>query len=396
MSDFIQSEQKAAQAADGVMDAPSTDLVPAEPGKPLGPTLAGRDGPVRVSLVAEQGHVYGGESVTLFAQVEARAPVAGFVVRIRIPAGMDVETYRAVDSDLMPVFEAGASPDILVDPRTLAPILAETSRYLVWHVTTAQTPGDRHEYEIQVRVNPALRGDTVRAQATVYVADTPVDQETTAIEVRERAAYLKYLPALYAQDEFMGRFLMLFESFWQPIEEQIDNAHYYLDPQLTPARFLPWLASWFRLSVESEEWTEAKQRALLSTIIWLYRKRGTKHALLEYLEILTGHPVEIVEHRAKDFRLGGSARLGVGIALGAGNVPHMFGVHLQLDPYPRPDGLDDDAWAKEQRRREEARRRLIEELIAHEKPAHTHFTVEYEVLAAADATEAKAEAEPEG
>jgi P2-related tail formation protein len=132
--------------------------------------------------------------------------------------------------------------------------------------------------------------------------------------------------------------------------------------------------------VESEEWTEEKQRRLLSSIIWLYRKRGTKHALQEYLEILTGHPVEIVERRAKDFRLGATARLGVGIALGSGNVPHTFAVHVQLDPIRRPEGMDEEGWAQEKERREGERRQLIEQLIASEKPAHTLYTVDFEVL----------------
>lgn len=380
MSDRIESQQQAARTLDGPMERGSTELAPVEPGGPLGPVASGRRGPVLVSFVAEHNHVYGGESLTLFAQVEVGAPIDGFVLRLRVPAGMELETYRAVDSDRLPAFEASATPEMVVDPRTLAPLLAQTSRYLVWAVDEAQAPGDRHEYEFRVQVNAALRGQSVRFQATAYVDQRPVDQETVELEVRERAAYLKYLPALYSQDEFMGRFLMFFESFWGPIDKQIDHLHYFLDPQLTPARFLPWLASWFRLSVESEEWTEAKQRQLLSRIIWLYRKRGTKHALQEYLEIVTGHPVEIVEHRAKDFRLGGAARLGVGIALGAGNVPHTFGVHLTLDGYRRPPHGEDANWEKEARRREDARRRLIEDLIRHEKPAHTHFTVEYTVV----------------
>jgi phage tail-like protein len=304
--------------------------------------------------------------------------VESYTVRLRIPAGFEIEAYEAFHTEFLPLFETDAVPETLVDMRTLAPILAEPVRYVVWTVQEAQATGARHHYQVGARVNAALRGSAVRSLATAYVDNQAVDQETVEIQVREQSAYLKYLPALYAQDDFMGRFLMLFESFWRPIEQQIDHIHHYLDPELTPARFLPWLASWFKLSVESDEWTEAKQRRLLASIIWLYRKRGTTHALREYLEILTGHPVEIVEHRAKDFRLGRSARLGVGIALGAGNVPHTFGVHVQLDPYTRPAGLDDEQWAKEERRLNDARRRLIEELIANEKPAHTQFTVEYE------------------
>jgi hypothetical protein len=244
MSDPIESRQQAARAVDGLMETPPYDLAPAEPGGPLGPTAKDRNGPLSVSYVAEHNHVYGGESLTLFAQVEARAPVGGYTLRIRLPAGLEIETYRGPDPNDLPMFEASSRPEVLVNSTTLMPILAEPTRYIVWNVDEAQAPGDRQEFEIQVRVNLALQGGTFRSLATVYLAGNggqeAVDQEGLEIVVRDKATYLKYLPALYAQDEFMGRFLMLFESFWRPIEQQIDNIHHYFDTQITPARFLPW------------------------------------------------------------------------------------------------------------------------------------------------------------
>lgn len=391
----VQGDRPAATTIDGASESPPAELAPLEPGRGRGLSVPGRDAPILVSYVSEHSRLYGNESTRFFARVDVRAPIPGFTLRLRIPAGMQIEDYRAVDSMLLPSFEASAKPELVVDSRTLAPILSEPVRYVVWDVQEAQAPGAQHEFEVQVRVNRALQGDKVRSQAMLYVNAEAVDQEILEILVSDRAAYLNYLPALYAQDDFMNRFLMLFESFWRPIEQRIDDMHHYLDPQLTPARFLPWLASWFRLSVESQEWTEAKQRRLLSSIIWLYRKRGTKHALQEYLEILTGNPVEIFEHRAKDFRLGASARLGVGIALGSGNMPFTFGVRVRLDPYTRPEGLSEDEWQREKRRWEEARRKLIHELIAEEKPAHTSFTVEFEEAEPGESGAAEADDTPE-
>jgi phage tail-like protein len=198
---------------------------------------------------------------------------------------------------------------------------------------------------------------------------------TATIAIYRGGRYLEYLPSLYEQDNFMGRFLMLFESFWGPVDHQISNIHNYFDPDLTPARFLPWLASWFDLALD-DHWSEAQQRELLNTVMWLYRRRGTRVALQRYLEIFTQHPVEILEKRAKNMTLGTRARLGVGIALGTGNVPHTFMVKLQLNELlPAPD-LDAEEAARDVARREKQRLALIDRMIVAEKPAHTTYRLE--------------------
>ncbi len=152
-------------------------------------------------------------------------------------------------------------------------------RYLVWRVDEEQNPGARHDYEIVALIEPVYSDITLHSQALVYAGtngEAPLaGRETVEIAVQHKGAYLKYLPALYEQDDFIGRFLMLFESFWQPIESQVGNIYDYFDPRVTPARFLPWLASWFNLLLD-DYWTEAQQRRLLSSIIHLYRRHGTR------------------------------------------------------------------------------------------------------------------------
>jgi phage tail-like protein len=193
--------------------------------------------------------------------------------------------------------------------------------------------------------------------------------------VHRSGRFLEYLPSVYEQDSFMGRFLMLFESFWGPIDQQISGIHNYFDPDLTPARFLPWLASWFDLALD-DNWSEAQQRELLNSVIWLYRRRGTRIALQRYLEIFTQEPVEILEKRAKNMTLGSRARLGVGVALGTGNMPHTFTVKLRLRPIVPPADLEEEAAAREVVRLEKRRLALIERMINAEKPAHTSYRIE--------------------
>ena len=55
---------------------------------------------------------------------------------------------------------------------------------------------------------------------------------------------MEYLPTLYQGDDFLGRFLRIFEDIIDPIERTIDNVGDSLDPRLAPDEFLPWLSSW--------------------------------------------------------------------------------------------------------------------------------------------------------
>jgi phage tail-like protein len=208
-----------------------------------------------------------------------------------------------------------------------------------------------------------------------------VTSATASVALYCSSSYLQHLPSLYERDSFMGRFLMLFESFWAPIDAQIASIHNYFDPDLTPARFLPWLATWFDLSLD-DQWNEVQQRELLNSVMWLYRRRGTRVALQRYLEIFTQNPVEILEKRAKNMTLGNRARLGVGVALGVSNMPHTFTVKLRLpEIVPSPD-LDEEAAKREVARLERRRLALIERMIVAEKPAHTSYKLEISTIPA--------------
>nr|MBA3532443.1 hypothetical protein [Ardenticatenales bacterium] len=134
-----------------------------------------------------------------------------------------------------------------------------------------------------------------------------------------------------------------------------------------PLDLLPWVASWLDLILD-ERWSEERRRHLLESAAHLYRKRGTKQGLEEYLEIYTGQKPQIVEHRANNFMVGKEAKLGQAIALGKRNMPHTFTVVLHLPPVE-----GEDATVRAQK--EQERRRTIEKIIDAEKPAHTAFVL---------------------
>jgi len=169
-----------------------------------------------------------------------------------------------------------------------------------------------------------------------------------------RSSYLQHLPAFYSADDFMGRFLMIFESIFTPIERMVNSVDVYLDPRMMPEEALPWIASWLDLVLD-ENWPVEKRRKLVTSAVELYRWRGTRRGLREYLTVYTGVEPVITEHLG-GVSLDGQARLGENTVLGEGH-DHCFSVKLEVE----------DASAVDLER--------VRAIIETEKPAHTAYTL---------------------
>jgi phage tail-like protein len=334
------------------------ELVPTGPGAVA--VRAARPAPLEVAHVASAYRRYPGERVTFFTRVQALAALSGFSAQISLPSGLVPDGRRASAG------HGDRLPEV---------VLLAGNRYLIWTVERHVSPGEVFEYEVDAVVRPTPADLYLESQAIVTPGgpETPgAVVETVSIAVPARGRYLQYLPRVYQeQDELMGRFLMLFESFWAPIDAQTDHLAYYFDPEFTPSALLPWLATWVDLALD-ERWPEDKRRRLLSKAVSLYRKRGTRRGLQEYLEIYTGARVQISEHGANNFRLGPDARLGLGVALGTLNMPHTFTVTVFLPAEPAA------AAPAERTRLEAERRHMIEAIIEAEKPAHTSYNLRLE------------------
>jgi phage tail-like protein len=158
------------------------------------------------------------------------------------------------------------------------------------------------------------------------------------------STYMQYMPPIYHDTEFMGRFLLIFESILDPLERTIDQMHLYFDPRVTPEGLLPWLATWVDL-VLNEKWPIDRRRELVRSAAELYRWRGTRRGLSDFIRIYSGVAPTIQEP-------GPSLRGAQALA------PHVFRVILEL---PDPERID---------------RTILEAIIEAEKPAHTAFILE--------------------
>lgn len=202
-----------------------------------------------------------------------------------------------------------------------------------------------------------------------------------AIDANQISSLLEALPAVFQEDRvagapnFLGRFLLGFEKVLlglgdtadPGLEETIARIYRYFEPGATlapgeraPPEFLPWLAGWVALTLR-EDWDERRQRDLIAQAVPLYRRRGTKRGVEDFLRIYTRLGASIDEVEA--FRIGVHSTVGVDTALGGG-APFFFRVRVNLPQFD-----------PEQMRTQDVIARLIVDL---QKPAHTDYVLTVE------------------
>ena len=152
----------------------------------------------------------------------------------------------------------------------------------------------------------------------------------------DRSRWLQYLPYIYSEDEFLGRYLLIFEDLFGPLDQIVTHLDLFLDPRTAPESFLSELARWLGLVLD-DRWPAGRRRAVLQSAVELYDFRGTKKGLARLLEASTDCRVEIAENT---------------------DGPHSF--RVTLTP---PNGQPVDEG-------------MVRHLIETNKPAHTVYRLE--------------------
>jgi phage tail-like protein len=125
-----------------------------------------------------------------------------------------------------------------------------------------------------------------------------------------QSSYLRYLPQVLWSNEsgfepFLGEALCVFEKIltgipdgvpirsgeveYPPLKQVIDRLPELFNPWSTRPEFLPWLASWVALELETG-WTAYQKRRLITEIMSIYRLRGLQAGLHAYLDVYVQTP----------------------------------------------------------------------------------------------------------
>jgi phage tail-like protein len=150
------------------------------------------------------------------------------------------------------------------------------------------------------------------------------------------SSYLDFLPVIFQDGDFLGRFLLIFQSIWEPLEHRQDHIEMYFDSETCPVPFLGWLADWLGINVRSIA-EEGRLRNLIGEAVDLYRYRGTRYGLTRMIEVCTGVSPLIVE---------------------SPDDPAVLHIRVVLPPRSSVD------------------RDTIERLVKEHKPAHTAYNLE--------------------
>jgi phage tail-like protein len=150
------------------------------------------------------------------------------------------------------------------------------------------------------------------------------------------ALYMRDLPVIFHDQDFLHRYLMILETIWEPLEWRQDHVQMYFDPRTAPVELLSWISSWLGFPAPPH-WPEARRRRVLLEAIDLMRWRGTEYGLSRTIELCTGLiPIIVLDDKQ----------------------PHIF--NIRVNP---PEGVT-------------APVDLLHELIQTHKPAACAYTLE--------------------
>jgi phage tail-like protein len=213
-----------------------------------------------------------------------------------------------------------------------------------------------------------------RSLVTIRI-DSGTDQEQIHtseyfdLYIRPYMDYMEFLPILYREVDFIGRFMKIFEQAFQPAIDSYNVMWANLDPLTAPQALLPFMAHWVAWQVNSV-WDLQQQRRLIRRAVELYRWRGTRKGLRLYLHLYTGLPLDedlpneadkhisITEPFGPSFIIG-DAQLGNAVL--AGGQPYHFIVRLRSNI---SSGIINE--------------QLIERIIEQEKPAFCTYELSIE------------------
>lgn len=191
------------------------------------------------------------------------------------------------------------------------------------------------------------------AEREIETPETKLDEYTQ--DYLLPSAYLRYLPALYWKNPFLGRFLRIFEDVLAPIQRNVNGLPDQFDPAVSSSPMLDLLSEWVGES-RPDALPDERFRKLVKHALLLHQWRGTKRGVRMAVEIVTNQKVMITEY-SPGLVLGSDSSLGLNTSLLPGNAM-TFNVALDCN-----QSAVDMA--------------ILHATIRRHKPAHVLYTVSF-------------------
>lgn len=91
---------------------------------------------------------------------------------------------------------------------------------------------------------------------------------------------------------FFEHFVDSFDAVLAPIHSTVEDLDLYVDPELCPPDFLPWLADWFGVTL-NQRWSLERRREFVRQAAAVYRARGTLGGLRRAIELFLGVEAQV-------------------------------------------------------------------------------------------------------
>jgi phage tail-like protein len=103
------------------------------------------------------------------------------------------------------------------------------------------------------------------------------------------------LPVGMVEDEFLVRFLSIFQDVADTVVHQIDSLPHAFDPTVAPLPMVRALGGWVGLDWIDPSLPDALQRRIVRQYFAMLRWRGTKRGMRQLLELISGAPATVQE-----------------------------------------------------------------------------------------------------
>lgn len=117
----------------------------------------------------------------------------------------------------------------------------------------------------------------------------------TARPTRRHDWLLQQLPVAMVEDDFLSRFLMIFQSIADTELHLIDTLHHAFDPTVAPDAMVRTMAAWLGIDWVDSSLPDGLQRDLVRGYSSVVRWRGTRRGIRQLLELVSGGPASVLD-----------------------------------------------------------------------------------------------------